>query len=128
MQARARCRSSSDTAVEIWASVPGFQELDLDVEDTTIEKGNWFVSGSGGSQSDTGGDTIETSYIYPTAPWWWRNSLTYPAINPASPNFDDGHAIIPAAYLYINGEQATNTGGGITVNGTLTVNGTITLP
>lgn len=100
------------TAVEVWASVPGFQEWDNDVELTTIEKGNWLVSGSGGTQTTTSGGTIEVSYVYPTAPWWWRSSLTYPAINPASPNFSDGHAIIPAAYLYINGEQAPDGGGG----------------
>ena len=100
------------TAVEIWANVPGFQEWDNDVGLTTIEKGNYLITGSSGTQSTTSGGTIEVSYVYPTAPWWWRSSLTYPAINPSTPNFADGHAILPISYLYINGEQAADSGGG----------------
>lgn len=120
---------ATSTAVEIWASVPGFQELDDDVESTTLELGNWFVSGSGGSQSPTGGPSIPDSYLYASRPSWYASSLTFPAMNPAAPNFDDAHALIPVGYLYLNGENADSASGTqATVSGTTTVTGTLTAP
>lgn len=118
------------TAVELWASVPGFQELDDDVEATTIEVGNYFVSGSGGSQSPVAA-TIPDSYVYAAKPSWF-GELTWPPINPVTPNFSVGHAVIPIGKLYIEGGSEPvppppeeNVA---TVSGTTTVTGTLTLP
>lgn len=118
-----------NTVVRFWPGPSGFQEQDDDVENTVIQKGNWLVSGSGGSQSSTGGDTIPDSYAYVAKPAYF-GTLTWPPMNPASPNFSDGHAVIPIAYWYINGEQvpASESGSNATVSGTTTVTGSLTPP
>lgn len=88
------------TAIQFWIGQSGFQEFDDDVEDTRIQKGNWLVSGSGGSQTSLGGDTLEDSYLYASKPSFFGD-LTWPPVDPASPTFSK--EIIPAAYRYLNG-------------------------
>jgi len=120
---------AGSTVVRLWPGPSGYQEQDDDVGNTVVEKGNWLVSGSGGSQTGTGGDSIPNSYAYAAKPDYF-GSLTWPPVNPATPNFSDGHAIIPIAYWYITGEQitASTPGSSATVTGTTTVTGTLTFP
>jgi hypothetical protein len=95
------------TVVVINPSNAGYQELDGQVEATSIEKGNYFVSGSGGSQSTTSGDPLVDSYAYAAKPDWWGD-LPWPGVNPASPSFS--RQIIPAGYRFINGEDVPESG------------------
>lgn len=120
---------AESTVVRLWPGPNGYQELDDDVENTVVQKGNWLVSGSGGSQTATGGDSIPDSYAYVSKPDYF-GTLTWPPMDPASPNFSDGHAVIPIAYWYITGEQitASTPSSSATVTGTTTVTGTLTLP
>jgi len=117
-----------DTAIRFFPGQSGYQEWDNDVEGTVNEKGNWLVVGTGGSQQSTGGDTIPDAYSSLTKPSLF-GVLSWP-LNPASPNFGDGLAVIPATYLALNGvlppeDSGTSTA---TVSGTTTVTGTLTPP
>lgn len=119
------------TAVEVWRGNSGYQELDLDVDGTIVQKGNYITVGSSGSQeANLGGDTIPDSYAYAAKPSWFGDALSWPPINPASPNLDDGWAVIPASYWYYYGELPAPSaeGSSATVTGTTTVTGTLTLP
>jgi hypothetical protein len=105
------------TPVVLWTGFAGWQEFDTGTDTienggTTLQKGNYVVTGGGatGSQESLSGDTLETSYVYDSAPWWWRGSLTWPPVNPASPTFSE--TILPAGYRWVNGVDAPDSGGG----------------
>lgn len=88
----------------------GFQELDLDVIQTTLRKGNYII-GSGGTQpsdEDLGGFSVSPSYIYQTAPNWWPASLTWPPFDQSAPNAVTGAT--PAGYRFLNGIDPSNSG------------------
>lgn len=102
---------AQDTALITWAGPLGYQELDLDVEASTIEKGNYTygVGGSAGSMSSTGGDPIPDSFIYSSRPSWFY-SLAFPAFDPTEPN-SSSYESIPAGYRFVNGEDPPAEGG-----------------
>jgi len=82
----------------------GFQELDLDVQATTLYRGNYIVpSGYIATNEALNGDTIPQSYIYTSIPSWWPRSLTWPPFDPLSPNAVTG--AIPAGYRYFYGNN-----------------------
>jgi len=103
---------SNGTSVRIWAGVgdagvsKGFQELDLDVENTAIMKANYYALSAGGGSipggESIGSDTLADSLQYSSKPSWF-GSLTFPAFNSASPN--QNVEAIPAGYRYVNGNE-----------------------
>lgn len=79
----------------------GYQELDLDVQATTIIKGNYnTVNGGIPAGESLGGDTLPNSFFRSSKPTWFGN-LAWPAFNPSSPN--QSNLAIPAGYRYVNG-------------------------
>lgn len=96
---------SSGTYWADWNTAPGpggFQELDLDVEATTLYKGNYIVpSGYIAAGEALGSSTVANSYVYSSQPSWWPNSLTWPPFDPLVPNAATG--AIPAGFRYLNG-------------------------
>lgn len=59
-----------------------FQEQDLDVAATTIQKGNRFTEDD--SYQSLGGDPIPDSYAYEASPEWWPSSLPWPPFDAAA--------------------------------------------
>lgn len=103
---------SNGTSVRIWAGVgdggagKGFQELDLDVLNTTILKANYYSLAIGGGAIPGGeslaGDTLEDSLAFSSKPSFF-GSLSWPPFDTSSPN--QSIEAIPAGYRYINGEE-----------------------
>jgi hypothetical protein len=91
------------TVVNLFTQPGGFQELDLDVQTSTVEKGNYTygTSGGAGSMSSLGGDTLPTSLEYSNKPSWF-NSLAWPPFDPANPDAA-GYEAIPAGYRFVHG-------------------------
>lgn len=91
------------TAVTFFGGPDGFQELDLDVEASTVEKGNYLygTSGAAGSMSSLGGDTLSDSLFRSSKPTYFA-SLSWPPFSPTSPNSAD-YADIPAGYRWVYG-------------------------
>ncbi len=89
-----------------WGGDPGasgFQELDLDVQATTILKANYnTVAGGIPANESLGSDTLPVSLYRSSKPVWF-GSLTWPAFNPFSPN--QNIQAIPAGYRYVNGSD-----------------------
>jgi hypothetical protein len=95
-----------------WGTSPGsngFQELDLDVENTLLLKGNYNTDDDAIPAGESlGSDTLPASLYRDSKPAHF-GSLTWPAINPTSPTTvtwgDAGFEQIPAGYRYVNGEE-----------------------
>jgi hypothetical protein len=87
----------------IWPNALGFQERDLDCEASSFKTHNYHAAlvGTGSVQNSTN-DTLPASMAYDFKPPWFGN-LTWPPVNPNSPNFDP--AIIPAGYRFVNGRD-----------------------
>lgn len=100
-----------------------YEEQDLDVAATTIDKGNYIVSLD--TFSPLGGDTLPASLVYDEAPDWWPEGFAWPPFNPASPS-GVSVEMIPAAYRYFNDEPPIETGSG-TINATDATIGTGTI-
>jgi Concanavalin A-like lectin/glucanases superfamily/Pectate lyase superfamily protein len=82
----------------------GFQELDLDVANTTLLIGNWNArTGSVPSSESLSGKTLPKSLYLATKPTWFGD-LTWPAFGPESPN--QSYAAIPAGNRYVSGVDA----------------------
>jgi len=93
------------------AGASGFQELDLDVQATTILKGNYNTVAGGIPAGETlGTDTLPNSFYRSSKPAWFGN-LAWPAFDPANPN--QSIQAIPAGYRYVNGSDPA--GGGTSV-------------
>jgi hypothetical protein len=91
------------TPVTVFLGSAGYQELDLDVQASTIDKGNYMYgpNGAPGSMSSLAGDILRESYFRTGKPAYFGN-LAWPPFNPASPDaasYDD----IPAGYRLIHG-------------------------
>ncbi len=86
------------TPVDVFYTVAGWYEQDLDVEDSSVEVENYASEGSGtGTLTNGTADTLPASMAYPTTPpWWTADSFTgtYPPVEPNAPDFSIG--IIPA--------------------------------
>lgn len=90
------------TAIQIWAGPNGFQELDLDVYNSLLLKGNYNTQDDGipASEALGVGETIGDSYFLSVAPAFF-GPLTWPPFDPTAPNLDI--EAIPAGYRYTNG-------------------------
>jgi len=103
---------SNGTAVRIWAGIgdfgqgKGFQELDLDVENSALLKANYYALEAGGGSipggESIGSDTLASSLAYDSKPSWF-GSLAWPAFDTTTPN--QSFVAIPAGYRYINGNE-----------------------
>jgi len=91
-----------NTSLQIWAGAGGFQELDLDVEATTLKKGNDFVP-TGIPASETLGTALPQS-LYLTAKPTWFGTLVWPPFDPTAANVS--YDAIPAGYRYVHGGEA----------------------
>lgn len=89
------------TVVEFWEGQSGFQERDLDVEATTISKGNYSVFYD--EIESLGGDTLPPSLMYNAKPNWWPTSMDWPPYDPANGVATNSAERIPAGYREING-------------------------
>lgn len=100
------------TALDVSMQPAGFQELDLDVQATALEKGNYLygAGGSAGSMSSLSGATMPSSLFRNSKPSWF-GSLSWPPFDSTSPNsaqYDN----IPAGYRYVHGTEAPGVGVG----------------
>lgn len=79
---------SQGSTMQLWVGSSGFQELDLDVEATTLRRANYMASASGGgaipSTEALGSDTLPGSLFRTAKPSWW-GSRTWPAFDPTKP-------------------------------------------
>jgi hypothetical protein len=87
-----------DSTFLIWAGAGGFQELDLDVEATTITRGNHiYFTDTIDAPLD---DIVLVDSLFRDAKPSWFNSLTWPPVDPSNPVYE--YEIIPAGYRYMN--------------------------
>lgn len=95
------------TAIGIWPRSEGFQELDQDVENTMIKKGNYLSlqngTGSISSGESLGGAILPPS-LYLTSKPAWFGDLAWPPFDSARPN--QSHDAIPAGYRFRHGIDA----------------------
>jgi hypothetical protein len=107
----------SSVKIEMMDYGGGFQEIDLDVAATAIQKGNHF-NGTGYIAGTLGADTIPNSMYLSAKPAFFGN-LVWPPFNPQDAN-TRSKTRIPAGYRYINGVDPPPDGGGSGI-GTLNV-------
>lgn len=90
------------TIVNVFFQPGGYQELDLDVENSMINKGNYLygLGGSAGSMSPLDGDTLIDSFLYGSTPSWWDIGLAFPAFDPESPE-EANYGAIPAGVRFM---------------------------
>ncbi len=87
-----------------WPGASGFGELDLDVEASTIFKGNWRAATDSIPPSESLGSQVLPASLYlPSKPAWFGD-LTWPPIDSSNPREDI--TAIPAGYRYKNGVEA----------------------
>jgi len=97
---------AASTALEIWTTPAGYQELDLDVENTLTRKGNYVAQSAGGGEipagESLGSDTLPNSWSG-GQPYDWPSGLTYPPFDPASPATSQDYTRLPAGSWFVNG-------------------------
>lgn len=111
--------TAEPSAGDWWADWPGgtempsgFQELDLDVANTLIRKGNYNTYNSAIPASESlGSDTLPNSYYLGSKPSWFK-SLAWPPFDPTNPqtNISSNNVAIPAGYRYVNGTEPPDSG------------------
>lgn len=92
------------TSFTIWTGAGGFQELDKQVAETTLRKGNYYAYTN--VSDGTGSDTLSTSYLMAvagTAPPWWNDTGTYvwPPFDWTAPTDGMSYSRIPAGYRFV---------------------------
>lgn len=96
-----------NTVVKIMPGAAGFQELDLDVEATTLKKANnWVPTGIPASES-LAGQTLPSSLYLNSKPGWF-GQLAWPPFDPLSPN--PRYEAIPAGYRFLHGTDPAGVG------------------
>lgn len=92
------------TTVSILAGIQGFQDLDLDVEVTTIRRSNAHLFGAGAPRIPTdeslGNETLPASLFRTSKPAYFGD-LNWPPFDPLNPN--PTYTSIPAGIRYVNG-------------------------
>jgi hypothetical protein len=91
---------AQSTLLRLEPGAGGFQELDLDVEATTLKKSNNFVPTGIPPNELLGGATLPASLYLPGKPAWF-GQLPWPPFDPTAPNLT--YEAIPAGYRYIRG-------------------------
>jgi hypothetical protein len=89
------------TALTVWWGSWGYQEMDLDVQRTTVLKANYnYYAKEIPAGEQIGSQTLPHSLYRSTKPAWFGN-LNWPPFDPfnPAPRFD----AIPAGYRYLNG-------------------------
>jgi hypothetical protein len=100
---------------DFWASygtapgATGFQEWDLDVEATTLFKGNYNVQDGAIPASESAPEAALPSYFLSGTPFWF-GTMTWPAFDASAPVFSK--QAIPAGYRFANGVEAPGVTGG----------------
>lgn len=95
------------TEVVLFMGPSGYQELDLDVEATTLRKGNYNYQDRAIPASESlGADTLPPSLFRSSKPDYFGN-LAWPAFDPLNPN--PSFSSIPAGYRYANGTSVPGT-------------------
>jgi hypothetical protein len=101
-------RPWADWAALLAGSSPGktgFQEVDLDVDATTIRKGNWNAITGGIPQNESLGTEVLPASLFRSAKPAWFGELAWPAFSPSNPN--QSYGAIPAGHRYLNGGDPT---------------------
>jgi hypothetical protein len=93
-----------NSALRLEPGAGGFQELDLDVEATTLKKANNFVPTGIPAAESLGGATLPASLYLQAKPAWF-GQLTWPPFDPTAPNVS--YDAIPAGYRYQHGVDPT---------------------
>ncbi len=89
------------TEVSVFMGPSGYQESDLDVEATTLRRGNFNTKDNAIPASEAlGADTLPNSLFRSAKPEYF-GSLPWPAIDPLNPN--PSFESIPAGYRYVRG-------------------------
>ena len=96
-----------NTLLKIEPGAIGFQELDLDVEATTLKKANNFIPTGIPAAESLGGVPLPASLYLSSKPGWF-GSLTWPPVDPYSPNLS--FEVIPAGYRYLHAGPLPPTG------------------
>jgi len=100
------------TAVTLYPSYPGFEELDLDVIYTTILKGNYYHQPSDSgipAVESLSGDTLASSLFLSATPSFFTDAgMTWPPVSTSAPP-NSSYAVIPAGLAYINGYWGVET-------------------
>lgn len=98
------------SVLEVYPGENGFQELDLEVEETTILKVNYHQWGSGGpgipAGQELGADTLVNSLAYSSRPPWLPIEYPWPAfdpLDPGTPSYDN----IPAGTRFLAEEPTS---------------------
>ena len=90
------------SSLQVWPGALGFQELDLDVEATTLRKANWQAATQQIPSSEVITETLPSSLYRSTKPAFF-GSLNWPAFDPSRPVLRND--TIPAGYRYMNNGQ-----------------------
>lgn len=94
-----------------WGATPGpsgFQELDLDVEASTVRRGNYLYGGGVPATENLGSESLPISLFRSAKPSWFGDRA-WPAVDPANPSslsFDS----IPAGYRFMHGTDVPGVG------------------
>ena len=80
-----------------------FQELDTNVQSTTLLNGNYyFYSHSIPAEESLGANVLMASYYLSGKPTWWPGSCPFPPIDPLNPG-NASFSAIPAGYRFVHG-------------------------
>lgn len=99
-----------DTIGVMWPGEYGFQEQDLDVQETTILVSNYHGGATNHIPAEeTITDTLPQSFYLTSKPPFFRG-LAWPPIDPNSPPIvaEQSYAVIPAGYRYVHGVPPPN--------------------
>lgn len=99
---------AASTVMDLYPHTYGYQELNLDVENSAVEKGNYLygVGGTPGSMTPLDGDTLDDSLLYASEPDFWDVGLPWPPFDPTTPN-DASFISIPAGARFLAGGAPT---------------------
>lgn len=100
--------------VNVFPGPAGYQESDLDVEASTVQKANYKCLAAGGGSipagESLGADTIVASLAYgASAPADYPAGFTWPPIDVADPAASQDWERTPAGYWFVNGVWPTDT-------------------
>lgn len=86
------------TTLEVWPGPSGFQERDMDVEPSTLLKGNIYSTAQmkPAGEGSLGGELPQS--LYRNSKPSWFGTLPWPAFDPQNPNYN--LEAIPAGYRY----------------------------
>lgn len=93
--------------VDVFMGPGGYQELDHDVQNSTLLKGNYYAASAGGGAipggESLGADTLPVSFAG-GQPIDWPAGFTYPPIDPiGDPAASQNYERLPAGYWLVNG-------------------------